>query len=65
MVSLKIPRDIRSFVRVASLAAQREILRGRRTTVLLGDDVIDLERKQRNVHRDLAVLATAIRAGPN
>jgi hypothetical protein len=39
------PRNVGPFVAVAEIARKREILGGRLARMLLGDDVIDLERR--------------------
>ena len=57
--------EIRPFVAVAAKAGQREIFRTARTTMLPGDDVIELKAKFRQPLREMAVFATEARPPPD
>jgi hypothetical protein len=54
--SFEVPCDIRSLVRVAAFTAHRQIVSRGWATVFLSDDVVDLERKQGCIRRNLTIL---------
>ena len=59
------PGDIRPLVAVAGEARQAKVLCLRLAEVMLGDDVIDLERQVEVTRRNLAVFAAASRPLPH
>lgn len=56
---------IRAFITVASEAGERQVVKGVCSTVLFGDDVIDLKRRGMQFAGQLAVLAMAVCTFPN
>ena len=58
-------RNVRAFVRVAALTAQCEIVSYSQTTMFFCDDVINLEGKQGNICRNLAILTSLRRPLPD
>jgi hypothetical protein len=58
-------RDVRPLVLVAVQAGQRQIRGGRWSAVLLGDDMIDLERKGIEELEHPAVFAGVVRPAPD
>src|SRR5262245_1168800 len=54
--------DVRALFQIATSAAQTEVVRIIRPTVLTGDDVIDLVRNDRGLLGKMAVLARTLSA---
>lgn len=55
-------RQIRAFVTITATAGEREVVERGFTAVLLGDDVIVMEGKFGKLSREVAILATMLRA---
>jgi hypothetical protein len=58
VTSIKIARDVRSFVGIAAFTTQSEIVSYGQAAVFFSDDVIDLKGEQGNLCRNLTILAT-------
>ena len=56
MLAVKVAGDIGAFVRITAFTAQREILGDGHAAVFFSDDMIDLEREEGNICRNLAIL---------